>query len=88
MKIKNGYLLREIAGTYVVVPLGERVIEFKGMMTLNGTGKFIWEALKNEISVDELLKLILDTYEIDSETAKSDLEEFLKNARKNGVLDE
>ncbi len=31
MKIKEGYLVREIANCYIVVPVGERVIEFKGL---------------------------------------------------------
>ena len=38
---KDGYLVREIADSYVVVPVGERVIDFKGIMTLNDTGLFI-----------------------------------------------
>ena len=88
MKINSGYLLREIAGTHVVVPVGERVIEFKGMMTLNETGIFIWEKLQVESSFDDTLDLILDSYDVDADTAKADLEEFLSLARKNGVLEE
>ena len=86
MKIKEGYLLREIAGTHVVVPIGERVIEFKGMMTLNETGMFIWEQLQSESTFEDVLDSILSSYEIDEGTAKTDLEEFISVAGKNGVL--
>ena len=88
MKIKDGFLLREIAGTQIVVPIAERVIEFKGMMTLNDHGLFVWNMLQNECTFDDILNSILDEYDIDDETAKADLEEFLAHIRKNGALDE
>lgn len=88
MKIKKGYLLREIAGSYIVVPVGERVIDFKGIMTLNDTGNFIWKCLSDDVSYNQLLTSILDEYEIDEATAKSDLDEFLKLAHEGGVLEE
>ena len=88
MKIKKGYLLREIAGSYVVVPVGERVIDFKGIMTLNDTGHFIWKCLSDDISYSQLLSKILEEYEIDELTTKGDLDEFLTSARGSGVLEE
>lgn len=88
MRIKDGYLVREIADSYVVVPVGERVIDFKGIMTLNDTGYFIWNCLSEDKSFDELLKLILDEYEVDENIARADLEEFLRKALESGVLEE
>lgn len=88
MKIKEGYLIREIAGCNIVVPVGERVIEFKGIMTLNDTGSFIWRCILSDITYDQLLSEILDEYEIDEETARADLDEFLGCARESGVLEE
>jgi len=88
VKLKKGYLVREIADCHIVVPIGERVIEFKGIMTLNNTGSFIWNCLTNDISYSQLLSSILDEYEIDEATAKADLDEFLNAARGSGVLEE
>ncbi|MEQ8174746.1 MAG: PqqD family protein [Syntrophomonadaceae bacterium] len=88
MKIKKDYLLREIAGVHIVVPVGERVIDFKGMMTLNDSGCFIWKCLSDNITYEQLLSSILDEYEIEEATARTDLDEFLNTARENGVLDE
>jgi len=88
VKIKDGFLLREIAGTYVVVPIGERVIDFKGMMTLNEIGSFIWSNMQSECTSDEIVSLILENYDVDADTARTDLEEFLDHIRKNGALDE
>ncbi len=88
MKIKEGYLVREIANCYIVVPVGDRVIEFKGIMTLNDTGNFIWRCLTEDISYNQLLASILDEYEIDEVIAKADLDDFIQSARENGVLEE
>ena len=88
MKLKTGYLVREIADCHIVVPIGERVIEFKGIMTLNDTGNFIWKCLSDDISDSELLHSVLEEYEIDEATAKVDLDEFLKLARDSGVFEE
>ena len=88
MKIKDGFLLREIAGTHVVVPVAERVIEFKGMMILNEHGLFVWNMLQSNHTFDEILASILNEYDIDADTAKADLDEFLARVRKNGALEE
>lgn len=88
MKVKTGFLVREIADCHIVVPIGERLIEFKGIMTLNDTGNFLWKCLSNDISHSQLLNSILDEYEIDEATAKADLDEFLHVARESGVLEE
>ena len=88
MKVKTGYLVREIADCHIVVPIGERVIDFKGIMTLNDTGSFIWKCLSHDISYSQLLHSVLDEYEIDETTAKADLDEFLIVAQESGVLEE
>ena len=88
MKIKSGYLVREIAGCHIVVPVGGRVIDFKGIMTLNNSGHFLWEHMANDITRNELLTFMLAEYEIDEATARNDMEEFLATARDSGVLEE
>jgi Coenzyme PQQ synthesis protein D (PqqD). len=88
MRIKKGYIVRNIVDCFVVVPVGERVIDFKGIMTLNDTGKFIWDCLANDIQYEQLLSMLLDEYNVDESTAKTDLEEFLGKARVSGVLEE
>jgi hypothetical protein len=88
MKIKNGFLLREIAGTNVIIPTGERVIDFKGMLMPNTTGSYIWQKLMSDITYEALLAAILDEYDIDETSAKTDLDDFLAEVRKCGALEE
>ena len=77
MKIKEGYLLREVAGNQVVVPAGKAALDFSGVITLNNTGAFLWKLLGTEKTDLELLTAMLKEYEVDETTAKADLSEFL-----------
>ena len=56
MKIKNGFAKREIAGSYIVVPVGKEASEFNGMITLNESGSFFWDCLQNESQANTMLK--------------------------------
>ena len=87
MKIKDGYLLREIADTYIVVPIAERVAEFKGMMTLNAVAAEVWGFLKTDRSYEEILGHVLSVYDIDEKTADEDLKKLLKQMESSGVLE-
>lgn len=80
--------MRNIAGSNIVVPVGKAGEIFNGMITLNESGAFFWECLKEETTVDEIVEKILDEYEIDEQTAKQDVEKFINMLRKNNLLDE
>lgn len=84
MKIKEGYLLKEIAGNYVVVPVGN--VDFDGMISLNETGVFIWKKLENNVSFDSLLKDFLSEYDVDESTAKADLNAFISKMKAEGLI--
>ncbi|MGE5417239.1 MAG: PqqD family protein [Acidobacteriota bacterium] len=86
MKIKDGFILREVAGQWLVVPLGERVVEFNGMITLSESGALIWKALETESSVDDLVAKVLSEYDIDEATARADVDEFLGMMREKELL--
>lgn len=79
MKIKDGFMLREVAGEWVVIPLGERVIEFSGIMSLSESGAFLWKKMEGtDVSEDHLVKLLLNEYDVDEATARVDVNEFIK----------
>lgn len=88
MRIKNGFVRKSIAGSEVVLAVGEAADRFNGTITLNGSGKLLWEALEAGCDADVLVQKILDSYEIDEETARADVERFLDGLRKYGILDE
>ena len=86
MKIKGEYVLREIAGEYILVPIGNTAMEMNGMITLNEVGVFIWNKLKEACTREELLIEILNSFEIDEESAKSDLDEFLQQLEEANLI--
>lgn len=86
MKRSENFLLQDVAGTLVVVPVGEAAVAFKGMITLNATGAYIWEQLKNEQTEQSLTDALVSHYEVDEKTARADVEVFLGKLREVGAL--
>ena len=64
MKIEKEYILREIAGDYIIVPVGAAALEFNGMITVIETGAFLWEKLREGTTREELLHAMLEEYEV------------------------
>jgi hypothetical protein len=86
MKISNEFALREIAGNFIVVPVGEKAVSFKAMITLNETGSFLWRQLEEEKTEQDLLNALLEEYDIDSETANIDIHKFLAKLKAANIL--
>ncbi len=88
MKIKPGFILREVNGMQVAVAVGDRALEFNGIITLNDTGAFIWECLEKETTQEEITDKMLQAYDTDFETASAGVEKILLKLREAGILDE
>lgn len=88
MKIKDGFILRQVAGSYIVISVGGESVDFNGMITVNETGAFLWEKLVVGATEEELLCAMLEEYEVDEATAKADIAEFLKLLEEGNLLGE
>ncbi len=88
MKIKDGYILRSVAGSNVVVPVGKRTLDFNGMITLNDTGAFIWQQLEHETDENRIVAAILESYEVEEPRARSCVQGFVEKLREVGCLEE
>lgn len=86
MKLKYEFAVREIVGEYILIPLGQGALELGEMISTSETGATIVQALGKEVTRPELLELILDTFEIDRDTAERDLDEFLSQLKKLNLL--
>ena len=86
MKIDKEFVLREIAGDYVIIPTGKTVLEFNGLITVNEVGVSLWNMLQNEITFDELVQGILDEYDVEESVAREDIQEFLDKLVDGGIL--
>lgn len=86
MKIKDGYILREVAGSFIVVAVGDAVKEFNGVVNLNETGAFLWKILEKGATQDELLKQLLEEYDVDEKTAKNDIQNFVNKLQEANLV--
>lgn len=87
MKVEKEFVLREIAGEYVIIPTGKTVLSFNGLITVNEIGAFLWNHLQEDVTVDALVEHVLDEYEVDEETAREDILEFLDILANGGILE-
>lgn len=88
MKIKEGFAKRNIAGSEIVVPVGKTALEFNGMITLNESGAFFWDCLKEETTKDEVVKKVLDVYDVTPEKASADIDKFIAMLRENDLIED
>lgn len=86
MKIKEGFMLREIAGSWIVVPIGQRVVEFRGLMTLSESGAQLWRKLESGADVEDLVALLMAEYDMDEKTVRDDIREFLSAVGAKGLI--
>lgn len=87
MKLKNGFVLGNIAGENVVLPSGDD-LDLSTMTTLNDTGKFIWEQLEQETTVEKIVDAILGEYDISREDAQKHVIAFVEKLRGYDFLEE
>ncbi|MBO5240780.1 MAG: PqqD family protein [Clostridia bacterium] len=87
MKIKNGFVVREVGGESVVVPVGEMSKNFHGMINLNETGAFLWRFFSEDHSIDEGVAALLEEYDVDEAIARTDVEKFAETIEKNGFAE-
>lgn len=86
MKVDKEFVLREIAGDYIIIPTGKTVLEFNGLITVNEVGVSLWNMLQNEITFEGLVQGILDEYDVEEEVAREDIQEFLDMLVRGGIL--
>lgn len=88
MKIKDGFLLKKIAGSTVVVPVGDTLVNLQLMLSLNESGAFLWQQLQKDCTKDDLLAAMQAEYDVDAATATADIDAFLNTLKENHILDE
>lgn len=77
MKIKEGFVLRQVADNWVVLPVGQASVNFNGMISLNESGVLLWRALEQGSDRNALADVLLAEYEVEKEEALADVDAFL-----------
>lgn len=85
MKLKDGFILRTVAGETVVLPAAG-VTDFDMMITLNDTGKFLWERLAVGAEEADLVKDLLAEYDVTEEVAAKSVSAFVARLKELDFL--
>lgn len=88
MKIKSDFMLREVAGYYVVVPVGSGSLDFNGVINLNESGATLWRAMENDVTEEELVATLTSEYEVDEDRAKADVAAFVNKMKEAKLIEE
>lgn len=90
MKLKDGLILREVAGQYVIVPTGKRVQEITNIVYISSSAAYLWDYMKDhEFEKEDLVKRIMKHFSgVTEEQAAADIDRFLKTLSDNSILDD
>ena len=81
MKRNNDFLLKNVAGKQVLVPVGRAAAAFPGMVSVNSSGAYIWELLENDMTMEQLVAAMVQRYEVAEEAAQKDAGIFIDRLR-------
>ena len=88
MRLKEGFVLRQVAGSHIVLPVGAASVDFNGMVSLNETGALLWRTLEGGADSEALVSALTAEYEVERAEAAEGVEEFLETLRSVGCLEE
>lgn len=88
MKLKENFVLRQVAKTWVVLPLGQATLDFNGMLTLNESGVLLWKALEQGGDREALADALTGEYAVSRDVALTDVDAFLDTLAKAGCIEQ
>ena len=86
MKIKEGYVLKTVGNSSVVVAVGREADKFNGVITLNESAKVLWEALEKGAELEDLVKALTDVYEVSDEKALDSAKTFVEKLKEVDII--
>ncbi len=86
LKVKDKLILREIAGNWVVIPAGTRVVEYNSIISLNTSGALLWRCLEQGTEAGALVQELVSKYGIDRTSAQADVNDFINMALEKGFI--
>ncbi len=86
MKAQSGFVLRNLAGEYVLAPVGDQIKSYDALVVMNELSAFLWDRLQRDVSRQDLLSAVLDEYDVEEETCARDIDAVLAKMRAIGLL--
>ena len=83
---KNTFIHRSIAGTDVLISVGENIANFNGYIELNKTAAYLWDCMNEPCSIEQLSNGLEETFRVPHETAVNDVIEFISQLLKHDMV--
>lgn len=87
MKIKDGFVLRQVADSWMAVPIGSMAGKIHGLISLNETGAEIWKILQEEHTEEETVEVLAGIYDADRDILLREVRAFARELEAKGILD-
>ena len=87
MRIKKEFAVREVAGEFMLIPIGTAALDLNGIITTNEVGAIIWNLLDSVETEDELIACILNEYDVNEAVARNDVNDFLQKLRSLDIVE-
>lgn len=87
MRKNDNFILNEIADKYVLIPVGNKALDFNGIVTMNQTAKFLWEHSNTEFTTEELVQCLADEYEISGDMASEAVAVYINKMKEVGCIE-
>ena len=87
MKLKPGFQIVEVADEFIAVPVGDNASVFRGVVALSEAASFLLKNLESDKDENELVEIMINTYNVDKETATKDVSEFIQQMQEMGIIE-
>lgn len=88
MKVKDGYIIKKVMGSYMIVYTGDGDAICDSMRTLNETGAFLWSLLQSDTTKEEMCEKLVAEYEVDASVAMKDIDAFISKLHSANLIEE
>lgn len=87
MRIDQSKKVRDVAGEHIVMMQGKNVTDLTRVVALNASAMHLHNLLQGrEFGVEDVVKLMLDEYEVDEETARRDAADWIASMKNEGLI--
>lgn len=89
MKVKKGFELQEVCGEFIIVPAGVENVDFSKIISLNESAADLWKSVAEmeEFSIDDMVRILLEQYEVDEQTAREDCAKIAERWKEMGLTE-
>ena len=86
IKLKSGIMLKKVMGNYMIISTQTSAFYVNSMQTTNETGAFLWKFLEKGSDEEEMVKALLEEFDVSEEAARKDIRGFIKKVSDAGLL--